>query len=290
MRLSKTLFFATLLASALSACARKEQAPSTSGAAASASTAATPAGPKVVTVHAKDFSYDAPAEIDAGLTTFKLVNDGTMFHHLVIVKLDSAKTVADLQQAMKNPGPPPRWAAFIGGPNAPDPTKESNATLDMQPGSYAMLCLVDVPGGVPHFAKGMVHALTVKPSSGASAQAPSADVNISLKDYSFDISKPITAGSHTFAVNNAGMQPHEVEVIKLAPGKKIDDVVKWIQKPEGPPPGSGVGGAIVGMTGAPLFFTMDFTPGEYALICFIPDAKDGKPHFVHGMMHTFTVS
>jgi hypothetical protein len=32
------------------------------------------------------------------------------------------------------------------------------------------------------------------------------------------------------------------------------------------------------------FITADFTPGEYALICFLPDAKDGKPHFAHGMI------
>jgi hypothetical protein len=35
--------------------------------------------------------------------------------------------------------------------------------------------------------------------------------------------------------------------------------------------------------------TMDLTPGEYGLICFAPDAKDGKPHFTHGMMTQFTV-
>jgi hypothetical protein len=31
-------------------------------------------------------------------------------------------------------------------------------------------------------------------------------------------------------------------------------------------------------------------PGNYVLICFEPDAKDGMPHFVHGMLQAFTVS
>jgi hypothetical protein len=35
---------------------------------------------------------------------------------------------------------------------------------------------------------------------------------------------------------------------------------------------------------------LDLTPGNYALLCFIPDAKDGKPHIMHGMMKDFTVS
>jgi len=34
---------------------------------------------------------------------------------------------------------------------------------------------------------------------------------------------------------------------------------------------------------------LSLTPGEYALICFVPDAKDGKAHFAHGMMSTFVV-
>jgi uncharacterized cupredoxin-like copper-binding protein len=38
------------------------------------------------------------------------------------------------------------------------------------------------------------------------------------------------------------------------------------------------------------FFSADFTPGRYVLICFVPDARDGKPHFVHGMAQELTVS
>ena len=36
-------------------------------------------------------------------------------------------------------------------------------------------------------------------------------------------------------------------------------------------------------------FTADLSAGDYGLICFVPDAKDGKPHFVHGMMKTIKV-
>jgi hypothetical protein len=31
------------------------------------------------------------------------------------------------------------------------------------------------------------------------------------------------------------------------------------------------------------------TPGNYVMLCFLPDAKDGKPHLDHGMVKEFTV-
>ena len=37
-------------------------------------------------------------------------------------------------------------------------------------------------------------------------------------------------------------------------------------------------------------FTADLTAGDYGLICFVPDAKDGKMHLVHGMMKNIKVS
>jgi hypothetical protein len=33
----------------------------------------------------------------------------------------------------------------------------------------------------------------------------------------------------------------------------------------------------------------DLEPGRYALICFLPDLADGKPHFMHGMMQEIEV-
>ncbi|MDQ2891274.1 MAG: hypothetical protein M3R65_12090, partial [Gemmatimonadota bacterium] len=118
--------------------------------------------PHVVTVHATDFAYPgAPSTVPAGMTTFNLVNDGHVLHHMEIIRLDSGRTIADLQAELAKPAPPPTWAAFQGGPNASDPGRTANATLDLQPGSYAMICFVDVPGGVPHFAKGMIKGFTV---------------------------------------------------------------------------------------------------------------------------------
>jgi len=274
----------------LVACAPKDKPAiaTTDSATTATATTATPA-PNVVTVHAKDFAFSAPPQIPSGMTTFKLINDGPALHHVEIVRLDSGKTVADLDAELAKPAAPPTWAVFEGGPNAPDPTKGANATLDLQPGNYAMICLVDVPGGVPHFAKGMVYPFTVTAApAGATAAAPTADMTITLTEYAFGLSAPLTAGTHTFAVKNSGTQMHEVELVRLAPGKTLDQWMSWINKPMGPPPGSAIGG-ISPFVGAPNYFTADITPGNYVLICFVPDAKDGKPHFMHGMLKTLTV-
>jgi hypothetical protein len=250
--------------------------------------AAIPA-PNIVTVHAKDFVFEAPAQIPAGMTTFRLINDGANLHHLDIVRLDSGKTLADLQIELAKPAALPGWAVFQGGPNAPDPKKETSATLALQPGNYAMICFVNAPGGVPHFAKGMVYPFTVTSApAGPAAVAPTPDMTITLTDYAFGLSTPLTAGTHTFEVRNNATQIHEIELIRLAPGKTLDSMMRWLSSPNGPPPGSAIGG-IAPFIGAPNYFTADITPGNYLLFCFVPDATDGKPHFMHGMAKTITV-
>jgi hypothetical protein len=35
--------------------------------------------------------------------------------------------------------------------------------------------------------------------------------------------------------------------------------------------------------------TTDLVPGTYVLVCFVPDAHDGKPHSQHGMIRQLTV-
>ena len=111
----------------------------------------------VVTIHAKEFAFEAPKSIASGLTTFRLVNDGKQLHHLSIVKLDKGKTMKDFEAAMKSDGPPPEWIKAVGGPNAALPGGTVEATLDLAPGSYVFLCFIPSPGEqMPHFAKGMV--------------------------------------------------------------------------------------------------------------------------------------
>ena len=255
----------------------------TSAAADSTTTAA-----NVVQVVGEDFRFEAPEVIPAGLTEFKFLNKGPALHHMSLIKLNDGKTVDDLRAALANPGPPPKWMEEMGGPNAPVPGGEANATINLEPGNYALVCFVDIDGP-PHFTKGMVRALKVEPAKAPSAKTVKADTKLDLLDYNFKLSSPITAGTRTIEVHNSGPQVHEIELVQLAPGVTPADFMKWMGKMEGPPPGKALGG-IAGMApGLTEYFSADFVPGNYLLLCFVPDAKDGKPHFAHGMMQEITV-
>jgi uncharacterized cupredoxin-like copper-binding protein len=246
-----------------------------------------PAKAHVVTVTGEDFKFDAPDVIPAGLTEFRFVNKGPSLHHMAILKLTGDKTIDDLRAVLANPGPPPAWVKEMGGPNAPDPGLEANSTLMLEPGNYALICFVDI-GGPPHFAKGMVRPLRVVPAK-TNTPKPRADVTASLVDYSFKLSAPIRAGMRTIRVVNAARQHHEVELVQLNPGAALGDFMKWMEKMEGPPPGKALGGVAGMEPGMSQYFSANFTPGNYALLCFLPDARDGKPHFVHGMAQQITV-
>jgi hypothetical protein len=244
---------------------------------------------RVVTVTGKDFKFDAPDEIPAGLTEFRFLNKGPSIHHMQILRLTNGKTFGDLSAALKRQGPPPKWMKEVGGPNAPAPGMESNATLMLEPGNYAIICFVDI-GGAPHFTKGMVRPLKVVAATGPAAVRPTPDVTVTLVDYGFNFSTPVLAGTRTIQVQNSGPQNHEVELVQLAPGKTANDFLAWAGAGmKGAPPAKPIGGVAAIERGMSQTFSANFTPGNYAFICFIPDAKDGKPHFTHGMTKEFSV-
>lgn len=283
--------FATLtIACVLAACTGRGSDRDEAGADGQRSEQPAAAAPNVVTVTATEFSFDAPAEIPAGLTTIRLVSNGQELHHATLIKLEDGKTYNDFVQALKNPGPPPAWAVEHGGPNPPHPAGGvAEVTQTLEPGNYAIVCFVPSPDGTPHIAKGMMRPLTVVPSTTPPAPEPDADVTMKLTDYAFTMSKPLTAGKHVIRVENSGPQPHEVVLARLAPGKTAADLAKWIEKMEGPPPGEPIGGVAGLHTGGHAFITVDLTPGEYALLCFLPDTKDGRPHVAHGMMQDIKI-
>lgn len=268
------------------------------GAAACAKPAPQPAGPNVVTITAADYVFNVPDTIPAGLTTFRLVNQGKELHHASLIRLKDGKTVADFQsglQAMKTQGPPPPWISFVGGPNAVTPGDTGLTTQTLEPGNYVFVCWIPTADGMPHIMKGMMRAMVVKAAPAAptpAAAEPTAGFSITLSDYDFALSAPLTAGTHTIRVENGATQPHEVVITALPPGKSLQDFIAWEKGGEkGPiPTGKWLGG-VVGMDpGGHAQFTATFAPGNYLLLCFWPDAKDGKSHIVHGMAKQITVS
>ena len=240
------------------------------------------AGASVLTVKASDYAFEAPSEIPAGLTTIRLVNEGPSLHHIQMVRLEDGKRLADLLGALKGEQFPP-WARLAGGPAPPEVGSTSTTVERLEPGTYALICFIPSPDGMPHVMKGMSRELTVTGPSRAAGPEPEADIVVKLVDYDFELSRPLTAGKHTIRVENAGAQPHEIAIVRLNPGKKPSDFTAWGMKPVGPRPGTIHGGVSGIMPGTHAFVEVDLPPGDYGLLCFLPDAKDGKPHFMHGM-------
>ena len=245
--------------------------------------------PETITVTANDYAFEAPYWVSAGAVTLKLVNKGKEFHHIWLLRIDHDKTAADFIEALKaGHGNFPVWARDVGGPNAPAPGGEANATVELEPGTYLLACAIPSADGVPHVMKGMVRTMIVTKSPRRAA-VPRSDVTMTLRDYNFTLSAPLTAGRRVIDVRNYGRQAHEIELVKLAPGKSAEDVVRWIEKPVGAPPGRPLGGVSPLASGGRSQFSADLEPGRYALICFLPDLADGKPHFMHGMMQEIEV-
>ncbi|HYT70263.1 MAG TPA: hypothetical protein VEK78_02705 [Gemmatimonadales bacterium] len=252
-------------------------------------------GPQGVTITATNYAFAVPDTIPAGLTTLRLVNQGTELHHASLIRLGEGKTAADfqagLQAAMKEHTPPPPWMGFAGGPNAVAPGDTATAIQVLQAGSYLLICWIPSADGVPHVMKGMVHPVVVAGTAAAAAEPP-ADVRAKLTDYDFEFTPALTAGPHTIRVENAGPQGHEIVIGALSPGKTLQDFIAWEQGGEkGPLPASRwLGGVATLDSGAHALFRATFAPGQYLILCFWPDAKDGKPHLVHGMAKQITVS
>jgi hypothetical protein len=248
------------------------------------------AAPAVVTVTATDYKLAVPASIPAGVVTLRLVNHGKELHQAQLVRIADGKTMADLEAALKQAGPPPSWATFVGGPNAVVPGQESASTSELTPGSYVALCLIPGPDGVPHVMKGMAQPFQVTGSS-AQAALPAAQDTIRLVDYAFELSRPLTAGHHTILVVNGGPQTHELVLLRMTPGKTVKDFGGWVDAGmKGPPPAMPMGGVAALENGDQSVLSVDLPSGEYGLVCFVPDARDGKYHLLHGMGETFQVS
>src|SRR5688500_7532391 len=195
----------------LAACTAKD-ASETAVTDSAATTATAPAAANEVTITATEYAFDAPAEIPAGLTNFRLVDNGKELHHATLIKLEEGKTYADLMAgmtAMKPGTPPPGWMIPAGGPNAVGPGSSTALTMVLQPGNYAIVCFIPDAKGVPHVAHGMSKALTVTPNANANMTEPEADITVTMSDYKFEFSQPLTAGKHTLKLVTAPGQPHE---------------------------------------------------------------------------------
>ena len=251
--------------------------------------------PNLVAITATDYAFEVPATLPEGWTTFRLSNRGTQLHTAQLVRLEDGHTLAEFlavyEHAWRTVGPRPKWGRRSGGPGPAEPDGSSNATMYLEPGNYAWYCPMNVEDGVPHvFGKRMARPLVVQPRRPMTRQsAPRPTAVIGLSDYGFTPSAPLAAGRHVIKLKNVGVEPHELSLVRLAPGRTLEDFRTWAKDFQGPLPGRVIGGVNALASGVEAFVEVDLTPGDYLLVCFVT-APDGRPHVDHGMIRGFTVT
>jgi uncharacterized cupredoxin-like copper-binding protein len=250
-----------------------------------------------VTIIGRDYAFDMPSTIPAGLVHLTFLNQGKEEHEAQLFQLKPGVTEAQLLKTLQDqgpqsgppPGPPP--ATTAGGANSIGPGQRQEVYLTLQPGTYEVVCFDSGADNVPHIAKGMYKSFTVT-GTAAAATPPAADGTVTLKDYAFGLPDVITqAKPLTLQVVNNGPSEHEMALFKLLPGKTVQDAVAFVQSenPTGPPPGDAAGGLAAIEPGASGWVVLNLAPGTYFVACFVPD-NSGKPHVADGMYTSFTVA
>lgn len=240
-------------------------------------------------IHAHDFTYDLPEQVAAGIIRISLMSDGKEPHHAQLARLNDGVTqeqfLAALQEGEEAMFP---LVSFAGGPAPIDAGGSQSVLMELAAGNYVVLCFVPSADGMPHMAKGMIGFFEVVAGENRTA-APIADATVEMLDFSYKLPEDIQAGKQLWSVVNRGEQLHEINLMKLAEGKTMDDVMAWVMQPAGPPPFMNVGGFQGINPGATGWMELDLAAGEYIAICHIPDPATGKAHEELGMILPFTV-
>jgi hypothetical protein len=263
--------------------------------------------PTVVPLSSANYTFHAPDTVDAGWTTFQFSNNGDDVHYAHIVQLDSGGTVKELleayAEAIRTSSARPKWIRRFGGPGGTAPGGSSAVTQNLEPGSYVWICPVEDTAGHPHFAKGESKSFVVRAATNPAAQAapPVASAVIRLMDFSFTVDSQLTVGRHTIRVENTGLEPHDLVVMKLAPGETLEQVRSFLNPERARRPGEAgqplpplkslellAGGIAVIAPGMHVFFQTDLTPGDYVLVC-MTTAPDGRAHIEHGMIQQLRI-
>ncbi len=235
--------------------------------------------PEVV-VEATDAGYIIPAEVPSGVVAFKLVGEVNGFP----ARLNEGVTLEEANDALTQPSP---FAALglmslLGGSYN---TSDDRLILDLKAGQHVFIAFAE--GGPPS-----VHPFMAGEPSGA--PAPTADVMVDLVDFNFAVPAEISTGPKLWQISNKGEQWHQMGILKLNEGVTVDNLVAMMsaeEPSEGEPPYKEIAVWSPSSPGETGWVTWDLPPGEYTIICFLPNiASEMMSHAVRGMVGNMTVT
>lgn len=136
-------------------------------------------------------------------------------------------------------------------------------------------------------------ALALALAACGGAEPESNAVELRGDEYAFVMPEIVEGGWTTLEFENTGDELHEFALAKLAGGKTIADVQRYLSDPKSqqqpPPSWVQIRAGIPTLDGGEqAALTQQLEPGSYALLCFL-DAPDGRSHIEHGMLRGFAV-
>ena len=128
---------------------------------------------------------------------------------------------------------------------------------------------------------------------------PAAAVTVDMLDFAYTMPNTVPAGPGLWEFTNSGDQWHLAAMTTYNPDATPEQLLALFSEEGGPPPADApvqvVGGLPPMSPGERVWIEMDLPPGEYQLLCPLPDvvamAEGGEPlpHLLHGMQRRFTV-
>lgn len=249
------------------------------------------------------FRLTSSPRVAAGLVRIALANRGSVPHEAIVLRLNTGVTPAAVQAADAKSGPGAvlgLTTPFAGASNImPGATQVSYEVLPA--GTYVVVCFNPGAAGHDHLSQGMLTSFRVlgnvptnagsRRPAGFASGIISAHTNRAGK-MSFTFPARFKGHGVYRFVNNGVTDVHELQLVKLLPGKKLADLMAWWHAKPGtvPPPFTFAGGAgvLAPQHGAALV-GLFLPPGNYVATCFVPDEKTGIPHGATGMDVPFTI-
>ncbi|MGH2807382.1 MAG: hypothetical protein ACRDKT_08900 [Actinomycetota bacterium] len=223
----------------------------------------------------QDYAFAVDGEVTAGPALLNFDNVGEQFHHAIVGKLGEGKTLEDVQAfiAKGEQGPPPAW--FDDAPidqTLISPGQNAGIALDLEEGTYVLLCFMPDPKGQPHVAHGMAQTFEVAAGDAAEPIAPTASVAMTKEGVE---APELPAGESFLEVTNEDKIPGEVYVVQIPEGNSLDDLDKWFGSGQkGEAPVQFFGGTHAFGPGDSVTLQFDLEPGDYSIVASYGEGDD----------------
>lgn len=248
-----------------------------------------------VTITAQDFAFAMPDALPAGLVSLTLKNEGKANHHALVAHLKEGATLDQVQAVLQDPQGDASTISDLSFfmPDT-DPGASNQATVNLQPGNWVIVSfsVSDMSGQdpTPDWAKGSLKPFTV--TGEAAAAVPAANLVLTIGNDTFDMPSELAAGPQTIqVVNHSDKKDAYAFFVKLGDNTTVADILAMFdaffsgQQPEKMVEFHPVGGLMGHDVSQSYYTTIDFTPGNYAVMTSI----NANEFPYSGLSKTFTV-